>query len=203
MRTKGRNTFQRVGGPARTRDFTDNAALPLKVAIRRWLLDRMGITEAYVLDTCSGEGRVWSAMANYVSIAQWVRTDIKPRTPGTMPLSAEQACTALPVEAFNVIDIDPYGDPFGAYNAMLIRRRILGPTAVFLTHGHVAHSVVADAAARAVGMPTDWPMPHSPGLSDFIAKMNLEATWKHATILHAAQIAQKTVDYYAIGLAPL
>jgi len=179
---------------------TDNASLPTKVAIRRWLLDRMQFRDAYVLDTCAGLGKVWDAMEDHVTIRQWTRCDVKPRRAGTLALPAIEAVKRFDLSLFNVIDIDPYGEPFEPYRVVL--ERLQRPTAVFLTHGHVMNAQVSKANLTAAGIPDGWQVPRTPALSAFIAQQNIEGTWKHATILHAAKVALPRVTYYALGVQP-
>ena len=58
------------------------------------------------------------------------------------------------------------------------------------------------------GIPYDWPTPQLPHVVDYIAQRCLEATWKHAEIVHAAQVysppgqARAAVNYYALAIRP-
>ena len=180
---------------------TDNRSLASKVALRRWLLKRMGFSEVRVLDTCAGLGHVWTAMEDHVTIQQWTRCDVKPRRPGTLALEALDAVKRFPLDVYNVIDIDPYCEPWAPYRAMLAR--LTQPTAVFLTHGHVMNAQVATANLQAVGLPADWPIPRTPALSSFVAATILAETWARADIRHAARMDPSAgVTYYALGLIP-
>src|SRR5262249_19333858 len=89
----------------------DNRSLRQKIALRRWLLGEMRFTTVHVADACAGAGTIWETMREHVTVAQWVRSDVKPRQVGTLRLSAAQMIGALPLDSFNVIDIDPYGEP--------------------------------------------------------------------------------------------
>src|SRR6266542_3470254 len=91
------------------RPYRDHQALPVKLALRRWLLDRMALGDLFVLDACSGSGLIWSALDAHYTIRRWVRTDIEPRDSLTLGLSAEQAIASMDVADFNVIDVDTYG----------------------------------------------------------------------------------------------
>lgn len=180
---------------------TDNVSLSSKIAIRRWLLERMGLKKVKVLDTCAGAGHVWTAMRDHVSIEQWIRCDVKPRQAGTLKMAAIDAVKTLPLADFNVIDIDPYGEPWAPFHLAL--ERFTKPTAFFLTHGHVMQAQVSNANLELVGIPTDWPIPRTPNLSAFVAKSALERTWRYARVDHSAQIVFARVSYYALGLTPL
>lgn len=192
-----------------TSQKTDNVSLASKVAIRRWLLSRMGLTSVNVLDTCAGAGHVWKTMAQHLTIAQWVRCDIKPRQAGTLKMSATDAIRTLPVHHFDVIDIDPYGEPWEPYRELLKRLSLRADgqqpprVAVFLTHGHVAQSNVASVNLQAVGIPATWNIPRTTNLSAYVAKACLEQTWCFARIEYAATVRFPRVTYYALALTPL
>ncbi len=185
---------------------TDNVSLASKIALRCWLLERMGLTRVRVLDTCAGAGHVWRTMREHVTVDQWVRCDEKPRQAGTLKMQALDAVKSLPLDGFNVIDIDPYGTPFAIYREALRRVRAAGrtePIAFFLTHGHVAQSQVSHADLAAVGIPKDWPVPITPALSAFVARAAVAQTWLDAEVLHAAHVMFPRVSYYALGVRPL
>lgn len=179
---------------------TDNASLPSKIAIRRWLLSRMGFEEVWVLDTCTGLGKIWSAMEEHVTIRQWTRCDVKPRRAGTLAMSAAEAVQAFPLAVYNVIDIDPYGEPWEAFHLAL--GRLTRPTAIFLTHGHVMQAQVASASLRLAGLPTTWDIPRTPVLSAFIAEQLVSLAWNSVDIIHSAKISFPRVTYYALGVQP-
>jgi hypothetical protein len=186
---------------------TDNRSLPSKIALRRWLLARMQIREVRVLHTCAGLGHVWQAMEEHVTIRQWTRCDVKPRRPGTLALEALDAVKRFPLDVYNVIDIDPFGDPFEIYGALL--ERLTVPTAVFLTYGHFGPSQLSRDVCARVGLPPAWfdqkLMPRTQELAAFTAGLVLAQTWKRATVQHAARMVHRagmTVTYYALGLIP-
>ena len=179
---------------------TDNQSLGSKVAIRRWLLERMGVTEAYVLDVYAGAGLVWTAMEDHVTIRQWTRCDVKPRKEGTLAIDAVTALRRFDLSTYNVIDIDPYGDPWEAYAAVL--PRLVRPTAVFLSRGTVGPGLSSHAALRMVGLPTDWPLPNVHATSAFVAQQLLARTWRYVDIQHSAELVLHRVAYYALALTP-
>lgn len=188
----------------------DNVSLISKVSLRRWLLGRMGLRTVRVLDTCTGYGHVWRAMGEHVTVDAWTRCDIKPRQSGVLKMEATDAVRMLPVPSFNVIDIDPYGEPWVPYLELLQRFALLRsaatPIAVFLTHGHIdrfkhlSHSTLA-----AVGIPEAWVpnLPRTPQLTNCLSSLLLSQTWKYATVEHAARMTPSgQVTYYALGLSP-
>ena len=188
---------------SKKRTLTDNRSLATKTELRKRLLADMGITDAYVLDTCAGAGEIWAAMADHVNVKQWIRCDLKPRQHGTLALSAQQAIQNLPLDTFNVIDIDPYGEPWEPYMALLARLR--KPTAVFVTRGHVGWSRLSHATVAFVGLPDEWFMdlPRTPQLCQHAADLLLQRTWDFADILHSYMVRMRRVDYFALGLAPV
>jgi hypothetical protein len=191
---------------------TDNRSLGSKIALRRWLLDKMGITDdVRVLDTCAGAGLVWSAMEEHCTIKRWTRTDIKPRKDAklTLRMEAAVAIRSLPIHEFNVVDIDPYGEPFDAYRALLLRIR--KPTAVFLTHGQQSLRVlssISHSTLEAIGLPTAWvgPIRGMTGMLDYVKDLCLSQTWSYADVKHAGMIYHRTggcdVHYYGFALEP-
>lgn len=182
------------------RTKTDNKSLKTKVELRRSLLAEMSLTSVSVLDACAGAGHIWTAMQAHVQVMQWIRCDIKPRQAGTLALTAMQAMSSLPIERFNVIDIDPYGEPWDAYLAVLPRLR--RETAMFLTRGHIGWSNPSRVARAAVQLPPDWPVPRAPRLTDFIGARILGLTWTYADIRQAYTVELPHVTYYALALAP-
>lgn len=179
---------------------TDSRSLGNKIGLRRWLLREMDITDARVLDACAGAGQIWQTMTAHVTVSQWVRTDIQPRQAGTLKLSAVQIVSALNLDQFNVIDIDPYGEPWDAYLTLLPRLR--HPTAVFLTRGRVTYSVASNVVLTAVGIPLGWKIPHSVRLASYLDGLVLSETWRFVDIRHASAVHLRNVSYYALGLQP-
>jgi hypothetical protein len=179
---------------------TDNHSLRTKLDLRRGLLADMGLTRVRVLDVCAGAGHIWTAMREHVTVEQWTRCDIKPRQAGTLALTATQALGALPVDTFNVIDIDPYGEPWEAYLTALPRLR--QATAIFLTRGHVLFTTPSQRSRAAVGLPADWPVPHAPRLTAFVGAQILSSTWRYGEIRHASVVEFPRVTYYALALYP-
>jgi hypothetical protein len=179
---------------------TDNKSLATKIALRRELLDALALTEVDVLDACAGAGTIWTTMRQHVTVRRWTRCDLKPRQAGTLTLSAEQAMRSLPLASFNVIDIDPYGEPWDAYLEALPRLR--QPTAMFLTRGHVMMAMPSIISREAVGIPKAWNIPRSPRLAAYVGAQILSQTWRFADIVHASAVELPHVTYYALGLQP-
>lgn len=188
----------RVSTSSADRPITDNRSMRQKLELRQWLLGELQITEARVLDLCSGAGHVWSEMGAHVNVAQWVRSDIKPRRAGTLKMSAVQAVNAFDVGGFNVIDIDTWGEPWEPYLAILPKLR--GRVAIFLTRGHVHFTHSSKAVLNACGIPPTWRIPLTLPLAAFLDARVLSETWRYADIREAARVELKSVNYYALGL---
>lgn len=187
----------------------DNRSLTSKVTIRKWLIDQLGLTDVRVLDLCTGTGAVWSEMEKHCSISRWTKIDKNVRAPGTLKMDATLAAKSLPLTEYNIIDIDPYGDPWDIYLAVL--PRITQRIGVVVTNGHVRENFATHATLGRLGIPSSWdtpenPLPHIP--AQFIADRILEQTWKYVNILHAAAIHFQSrgpsgVSYYALALEPI
>ena len=206
--------------PRNPRKTTDSSNMPSKVALRLWLLKKMGIKEAYVLDTCAGEGKIWEAMQEQdeITVRQWTRCDIKPRRNGVLKLDATDAIERMPLDTYNVIDIDPYGEPWEPYMALL--ERITKPTAVFLTCCQLGgRQPISTASCAAVGIPVEWAsqIPRESALPRFVSERILNRTVEFVDVMHAgrmvldpdtniesgkAQHGRAYVTYYALGLKP-
>jgi hypothetical protein len=183
-----------------------------KVALRRWLLDRHGLTDnVHVLDVCSGYGMIWSAMEKHCTIKRWVRCDIKPlpdqMQSSMLRLSAVQSIGSMPLHEFTVVDIDTYGEPYEAF--FLLLQRLKTPMAVFLTHGRpVKGAETTNFAKSLVGLPADWPIPQLPHVVDYISARCLERMWDYVDLLDAGQIyshpgqARHAISYYAFFVQP-
>lgn len=163
-----------------------------------------------VLDTCTGDGHIWTALRQHVTVEQWTRCDRRPRGSNILKMEASEAVRAFPLSAFNVIDIDPYGEPWSAYSELLQRFAALQdatPLAVFLTHGHIDRfKHLSYSTLNAVGIPAMWVshLPRTPTLTSFIAGRLLSTTWQYAIVQCAARAEPSgQVSYYALGLAPL
>lgn len=196
----------------------DSSSTAAKVRLRRWLLDRMSIEDAYVLDACAGLGQIWESMEDHVNIMQWTKCDIAPRRVGTLKIDATNAIERFPIETYNVVDIDPFGDPWEPYWALL--PRIKKPTAVFLTHSFRLNvTQVSRVLCESGGIPSEWfaDIPHDGALVRFLAERLLSRTVDFVDVLHSARMSvergprgkgagtglkNQTVNYYALGLAP-
>jgi len=170
------------------------------------------LDDVRVLDVCSGYGMIWTEMEQHCTIKRWVRSDIKPlpdQMQGSMlRMAAVQALASFPLDEFNVVDIDTYGESFEPLFVLL--QRFKTPLVVFLTHGRSNRGADTSNFAKSMaGIPADWPTPQLPHVVDYIAQRCLEAVWNYADIVEAAKVesppgqARMAVTYYGLGLQPL
>jgi hypothetical protein len=184
----------------------DSSGTKAKVRLRKWLLTKMGFDEVYVLDTHTGHGKVWEAMEEHVTIRQWTKVDIQPKLLGTIKMDATAAVERLPIESYNVIDIDPYGEPWEPFMALL--PRIEAPTAIFLT-SCVAVNNMSRYVEEAVGIPPEWvpELPHGGDFVSFVSEIMLGKSLEFVNVLHAAKLrlvnkSPSRIFYYALGVEP-
>lgn len=182
---------------------TDNASLEQKLAIRRWGIAQAGLTELRVWDLCTGLGLIWKAMRKESNVVAYTPCDVKPRMDGTIKgdATSERFLAAFSVDAFNVIDIDTYGEPWTPFFFLLprIRKRTL----FLLTNGTISLSGVPSHTVRRIaGIPTDWALPFKSELTNYLMDRMLSYAPQHANILKVGRLRIEKdhgrVDYFAI-----
>lgn len=144
-------------------DPKDNSHLAQKLEIRRAILKRGKFAELRVLDLCSGEGVIWKELRREFKVKAYTPCDRSPRLAGSLKMEmTDRTLNAFDLAKLNVIDVDPYGDPWTAW--MNLSPRIKHRTAVFLTHGQIQTRAGASQVSRALrtsnGIPEDWDVPH-------------------------------------------
>ncbi|MBU2572378.1 MAG: hypothetical protein KJ725_20555 [Gammaproteobacteria bacterium] len=105
--------------------MTDNAARyhHAKLRLRQLVLDR--VRPARVLDLYAGRGAMWSGAwrraSGYLGVdqRQWRSDEPHPRIVGDALLSLDR----LDLSAYNVFDLDAYGEPWPAALGIAARRR--------------------------------------------------------------------------------
>ena len=143
------------------------------MAIRNRLLSLVD-EELRVLDCCAGKGVIWDRLGTRWDVRVYVPIDIKPRRTGTIRADSRLVLQSWDISRFNVIDIDTYGEPWAHWFALA--PRIVGPTAVFLTHGHMAGGrmvTTSSLARRAMGIPPHWRLPPNGMISRIAASFCL------------------------------
>ena len=146
----------------------DNSNMRAKIACRVLAVRELG-EPARVLDLYHGRGHVWRRVSEYLRVDELCGVDIEPRDIATLRLSAMRAIKNLPIERFNVFDLDPYGSCFGEYSALCDRlsggpprRVVVAMTMAFRCAGACVPKSLWDA----LGVPVE----HRPNLSPFSAE---------------------------------
>lgn len=180
---------------------TDSLNLDLKVEMRTRLLTEMGLKPLRVLDLYAGAGTVWKEMRKHFEISSYVPLDKSPRQPGT--IRVDDSTRFLPgfdMTEFNVVDIDPYGEPWPAWD--VFTQMIKQKTAVFITNGTMvatrSHYVMTE-----LGIPVEWNAPKRVELSQFAPQFFLTPTRHSCRLVKAFRAVMEHVAYYSIWCEPL
>lgn len=189
-----------LAGRIRSKEVkTDNRSLPTKLAMRTRVLQAAGVTEARVLDVCAGEGRIWDAMRRRIAVAQYVPCDKTSRRPGAFELEAIQAIRAFDLAEFNVIDIDPYGEPWWVYFTLLPLLRV--KTCIFLTCG-MTMPRMSLTMREAAGIPRAWNVPVDMKVLDYAVQFALAKTLDYSIIEFACEAKSGFGRYYGLVVTP-
>ena len=188
----------------RTATKTDNASLPKKLELRRYVLGKACFPELRVLDLCAGAGHIWRALREEYPVASYTPCDQKPRLPGCIKGEAARLIDAFDLSRFNVIDIDTYGEPWECW--LKAASRIRTPTVVFMTFGTASArgGFNTSAAARAaLGIPATWPvLPQKLELALFAADYCLAKGAELCAVIAAAKTKLPNVTYYGLVCGP-
>jgi len=189
---------------ARATRQTDNSHLAVKLEIRRRICGALGEPLA-VLDCCAAAGVIWRRLRAELPVERYVPIDRKPdraAVPETLRLDSRAALERMDLAAFNVVDVDTYGEPWDHW--LTACRRIARRTAVFLTHGFVsvAGGNVSRTVRRELGIPAAWPIPIGPALAKLSASFLLSRGCKSARLRSALRWTSSRVDYYGLILEP-
>ena len=178
---------------------TDNRSLPTKLAMRTRVLQAAGIADARVLDVCAGEGRIWEAMRARVTVSRYVPCDKTSRRAGAFELEAIQAIRLFDLAEFNVIDIDPYGDPWWIYFTLvpLLRTK----TCVFLTCGTTMPRMSL-TLRESMGIPRAWNVPVDAKVLDYAVQFALAKALDYSIIDYACEAKSGFGRYYGLVLTP-
>jgi len=111
---------------------TDNKHLAPKLLLRRHFLQQYHTdTPPRVLDCCQGSGVLWSRLLKEFPVTGYWGMDKKPKK-GRVLVDSARILASGSWQA-DVIDIDPYGEPWAHWFALL--RTGQAPLTVFLTVG--------------------------------------------------------------------
>lgn len=180
----------------------ENSRLAIKLEIRRRILRHVAGPLA-VLDCCTAKGLLWANLRREFEVGSYLPVDLKPQLPGTLRMDSRDAVRALDLAAFNVIDVDTFGEPWEHWGVIV--EKLAQPTAVFLTHGHVTQGQgggVSLVARRMMGIPETWAVPQHPALQRLAADYCLAVSRDRLDIHAAVRFTSPRVDYYGLFLAP-
>lgn len=139
------------------RSKTDNHNLRAKVELRRWFLQQYHAgTRPAVLDACQGAGKVWDCLRREFNV-RYQGADLHLRRPGVKVDSSR--IFDIPGWAFDVVDIDTYGEPWRHYAKLC--GTVTSPITVFLTIGLIRPNGfggnVSQYVRGAIGAPAETP----------------------------------------------
>ncbi len=107
-----------------TKTQSSLSALGAKIALRKLALDYIGAGQASVLDLFSGDGEMhraaWYRAANYAGC------DLEWRRDGRLVwvCDNERLLRSINLEAFNIFDVDAFGEPWRQLYLLACRRKI-------------------------------------------------------------------------------
>lgn len=137
---------------------TDNCenGFGIKLELRREFLSKIPGRPIKVLDACSGSGKIWGELEKEFNI-QRLRLD-KKGGHGVIKMDSVRFLQGQNLSAFNVIDIDTYGEPWNHFLALKANPTRPDKLAVFLTYGFVSEGmgVISDRVKQIIGIPTHW-----------------------------------------------
>jgi hypothetical protein len=176
---------------------TDNRRLSAKLELRRWILDEAAFPALRVLDLCAGEGHIWKAIGERYTLESYLPVDRAPRMAGTIRApSAAKLASGLDPDRFNVIDIDPYGDPWPIWAAL--EPRLKKKTAIFLTMGTVLMGTLSKPTREQLGIPREWHIPPVRRLAWWAAEYLTRGAFRSFRLSKAGIVRSATVQYCGV-----
>lgn len=145
---------------------TENSWTSRKVEIRRRVLGQLPVElpDARVLELFAGAGEMRTAC--YQDVQEWIGVDLDPLSVATV---CGDACLAIrsgvlgDLGRFDVIDLDPFANPWRALWLVSQWRRGPRPFALFLTEGGVTGRARMNQSMHRFGW--GWPMMEALGLA--------------------------------------
>ena len=183
---------------------SDNRYYDQKLDLRRTVLKEAKLGDLTVLDLFCGAGSIWRTLRDEFSVTGYMPVDKSPQFPGTVKANITPRFVAgLTLTAFNVIDVDCYGEPWELW--LHLAQGITRKTVVFLTHGYmtVGRCAIGKQARLAAGLPDVWAIPETQALAEYCGQRALlaGAGTAHAARIHRWKMPQK-VTYYGMLCNP-
>lgn len=129
--------------------FTDNKAMAPKLDLRRYFLRTYHAVPPRVFDACQGEGALWKVLRAEFPVVSYWGVDLKPKS-GRLMIDSTRVLSA-PGWAFDVIDVDTYGEPWSQWATLLRTGHPRSTLTVFLTVGHLTLSRMSRETRRMMG----------------------------------------------------
>lgn len=181
----------------------DNSNFEEKLALRRHVIGSVDFPELRVLETCAGKGLIWSRLRKEYKVVSYTPCDRKPRMPGCIKMEmSDRTLNAFDISRFNVVDIDPFGDCWLAWEN--ISKRITKPTCVFLTHGavQIMGSNISRALRTANAIPLEWDIPKSKELAFHLGQRLLRKSCAKLDLQFGVVANHVNVSYYGFLAVP-
>lgn len=132
---------------------TDNSHVRPKLDLRRYFLGKYHAQRpAKVFDACQGSGLLWATLRREFALGSYWGVDVKKHR-GRLKVDSVRVL-ALPGAAWDVVDIDTYGQPWNHWSALLANRTRLDRT-VFVTIAENRTgmgSTISQATRQALGI---------------------------------------------------
>ena len=198
----------------RIRMKTGSQSLGDKCHLRRLVVHEAKLESLYVLDLFAGEGAVWKRLREEpkvengekpLEVVKYTPVDQAAKQSGQIRMKiTPRLIAALDISRFNVIDIDPYGDPWLIWSEVL--QRIERKTAVFVTRGKVTYGAgrmpISNHSKAVLGIPQSWNVPGKIELLDFADRCQLLQQCETAHITAGWKTELPRVDYYGLIVEP-
>ena len=179
---------------------SDNSHIEEKLALRREVLLHLS-APYHVLDCCAGAGHIWSELRKEFDVKSYLPIDKNPRLSGSVKMDSRKALSCMDISGFTVFDIDTYGEPWRHW--LIVARKIVGPAAVFLTHGHMGDGPanLSNLAKKAMNIPHQWRIPQV-GLLQQLSASYLLFGCDNVVVNVGKVISHRRVNYYGLLIRP-
>ena len=183
----------------------DNKSLPLKVQLRKHVLDKAKLRTLRVLDLYAGEGLIWRELQKSFRVESYTPVDKAPRIPGTIKANVTpRFLSGFDLREYNVIDVDTYGEPWLVWTHLF--PRINRQTVFFLTHGAImtpgGGCMISRLARRALGIPMEWDIPRKRELSELAGRKFLTSQNTESEVKEGYTVSLQNVRYYGLICKP-
>lgn len=179
---------------------TENSNLPLKLLIRKKIINEAKFDQLHIIDCCTAKEMIWENLKKHYDISSYLPFDIKPQLPGTIKMDSKEALRQMSLSDYNVIDIDTFGEPWEHFYEII--NKINQKTAVFLTYGRVkvGGGNISNFAKKIIGIPLDWKIPITDEIVEIFISILFTTISEYVTIEKVYKVTLPRVSYYGIIL---